>query len=166
MAGLVVAALLGLSLFIVHFSLRARPMPKDYPLNVDEGLPLPELAQSSTVFSLTVNDSQSNGLRMLGAVTATGGITSTFTLAGTSTSANNVVLGNISENIGSTLSLVKAGGGIWAVKVKVTAQIPEEPGDQRAASLRYVTPGFFRAMQIPLHAGRDISESDTLERIA
>ena len=53
MAGLVVAALLGLSLFIVHFSLRARPMPKDHPLNVDEGLPLPELAQSSTVFSLT-----------------------------------------------------------------------------------------------------------------
>jgi len=28
-------------------------MPADYPLNVDEGLPLPELAQSSTVFSLT-----------------------------------------------------------------------------------------------------------------
>jgi putative ABC transport system permease protein len=54
-------------------------------------------------------------------------------------------------------------GGIWAVKVKGTAQIPEEPGDQRAASLRYVTPGFFRTMQIPLHAGRDISESDTLE---
>jgi len=53
MAGLVVAALLGLSLFIVHFSLRARPMPKDHPLNVDDGLPLPELAQSSTVFSLT-----------------------------------------------------------------------------------------------------------------
>jgi hypothetical protein len=53
MAGLVVAALLALSLFIVHFSLRARPMPKDHPLDVDEGLPLPELAQSSTVFSLT-----------------------------------------------------------------------------------------------------------------
>ena len=54
-------------------------------------------------------------------------------------------------------------GGIWPVKVKGTAQIPEEPGDQRAASLRYVTPGFFRTMQIPLQAGRDISESDTLE---
>ncbi|HEX2444674.1 MAG TPA: ABC transporter permease [Vicinamibacterales bacterium] len=54
-------------------------------------------------------------------------------------------------------------GGIWPVKVKGTAQIPEELGDQRAASLRYVTPGFFRTMQIPLHAGRDISESDTLE---
>jgi hypothetical protein len=53
MPGLVVAALLVLSLALVHLSLRAQPMPKDRPLDVDEGLPLPELAQSSTVFSLT-----------------------------------------------------------------------------------------------------------------
>lgn len=53
MPGLVVAVLLISSLLLVHLSLRARPMPKERPLDVDEGLPLPELCQSSTVFSLT-----------------------------------------------------------------------------------------------------------------
>jgi hypothetical protein len=53
MPGLFVAALLLLSLLLVHASVRARPMPKERPLDVDEGLPLPELAQSSAVFSLT-----------------------------------------------------------------------------------------------------------------
>jgi hypothetical protein len=53
MPGLFVALLLVSSFVLVHLWLRRRPMPKDYPLNVDEGLPLPELAQSSTVFSLT-----------------------------------------------------------------------------------------------------------------
>jgi Na+/proline symporter len=53
MPGLIVALLLAFSLLLVHFSLRARPMPRDRPLNVDDGLPLPEVAQSSTVFSLT-----------------------------------------------------------------------------------------------------------------
>jgi Na+/proline symporter len=40
-------------LLLVHFSLRAQPMPTAHPLDVDTGLPLPEVAQASTVFSLT-----------------------------------------------------------------------------------------------------------------
>lgn len=53
MPGLLVAVLLISSLLLVHFSIRARPLPKDHPLDVDEGLPLPEAGQASTVFSLT-----------------------------------------------------------------------------------------------------------------
>ncbi len=53
MPGLVIALLLALSLSVVLFSVRSRPLPTDRPLNVDDRLPLPELAQSSTVFSLT-----------------------------------------------------------------------------------------------------------------
>lgn len=53
MPGLVVALFLVTSLFLVLRSVRTRPMRKDKPLDVDEGLPLPELCQSSTVFSLT-----------------------------------------------------------------------------------------------------------------
>jgi hypothetical protein len=51
--GLLVAIVLIASLILVHFSIRAQPMPLNCPLNVDEGLPLPEAGQASTVFSLT-----------------------------------------------------------------------------------------------------------------
>jgi hypothetical protein len=51
--GLLVALLLVSSLLLVHFSIRAQPMPKARPLDVDEGLPLPEAGQASTVFSLS-----------------------------------------------------------------------------------------------------------------
>ena len=47
------AVVLIASLILVHFSVRANPMPALHPLDVDRGLPLPELAQASTVFSLT-----------------------------------------------------------------------------------------------------------------
>jgi Na+/proline symporter len=53
MAGLVVAGLLGISLLVVHVSLRWHPLPPAEPLNVDTGLPLPEIGQASTVFSLS-----------------------------------------------------------------------------------------------------------------
>jgi predicted permease len=52
-------------------------------------------------------------------------------------------------------------GGIWAVEVEGPSTIPEELRGQRAASMRYVTPGFFTTLQIPMPQGRDISESDT-----
>jgi putative ABC transport system permease protein len=52
-------------------------------------------------------------------------------------------------------------GGIWPVEVEGPSAIPEELRGQRAASLRYVTPGFFSTLQIRLRQGRDISESDT-----
>jgi hypothetical protein len=53
MPGLLVAIILIASLLLVHFSLRKQPMPEGRPLDVDEGLPLPEAGQASTVFSLT-----------------------------------------------------------------------------------------------------------------
>jgi hypothetical protein len=53
MPGLLVGIILIASLLLVHFSLRKHPMPESRPLDVDEGLPLPEIGQASTVFSLT-----------------------------------------------------------------------------------------------------------------
>jgi predicted permease len=50
-------------------------------------------------------------------------------------------------------------GGIWPVKV------PGRDSDLQArmAMLRYVTPGYFATMGIPLRAGRDVDSSDTRE---
>jgi putative ABC transport system permease protein len=59
----------------------------------------------------------------------------------------------------SNLPIVRT-GGIWPVNVQGHAK---NPGDPDNASLRYVTPGFFRTMQIPFQSGRDISESDTID---
>src|ERR1043165_4952508 len=53
MPGFIVAVVLGFSLLLVHITLRSQPMPASRPLDVDEHLPLPWLAQTSTVFSLT-----------------------------------------------------------------------------------------------------------------
>ena len=38
---------------------------------------------------------------------------------------------------------------------------PPEPAEDSTVSLRFVTPGFFAAMGIPLRQGRDVGESDT-----
>jgi predicted permease len=51
-------------------------------------------------------------------------------------------------------------GGIWGVKVPGRAPRPNESEN---ASVRFVTPGFFAAMGIPLQQGRDVAESDTME---
>lgn len=53
MPGVLIAVVLIASLLLVHFSMRAQPLPLRRPLNVDHGLPLPEAGQASTVFSLT-----------------------------------------------------------------------------------------------------------------
>jgi putative ABC transport system permease protein len=49
------------------------------------------------------------------------------------------------------------GGGIWPVDI---AGQPLVLSERRTASLRFVTPGFFAALRIPLVAGRDVRESD------
>jgi predicted permease len=49
-------------------------------------------------------------------------------------------------------------GLIWVVTVPERADLPRE---QRVASLRFVTPGFFDALGIPLRRGRDVSDGDT-----
>jgi predicted permease len=53
------------------------------------------------------------------------------------------------------------GGGIWPVLVKGRSE------DRRLgnnASMRYITPGFFSVMGIPLKLGRDVSETDSADR--
>lgn len=50
-------------------------------------------------------------------------------------------------------------GGIWPVEV---SGVTLTRAAQNAASLRYVSPGFFATLGIPLQEGRDVSESDTL----
>lgn len=53
------------------------------------------------------------------------------------------------------------GGGIWPVDVDGKTL---DPSRAHTASMRFITPGFFATLRIPLHAGRDVSQSDTGER--
>ena len=52
-------------------------------------------------------------------------------------------------------------GGIW--KVAVPGRV-DAPGEGVSVSMRFVTPGYFETMGMPLVAGRDVSDSDTRER--
>ncbi len=53
------------------------------------------------------------------------------------------------------------GGGVWPVSID---QEILDRGRANSASLRFVTPGFFATMGIPLHLGRDVSEADAADR--
>jgi predicted permease len=53
------------------------------------------------------------------------------------------------------------GGGIWPVDVDGKTL---DRSEGHSASLRFITPGFFSALRIPLHAGRNISESDASDK--
>jgi predicted permease len=50
-------------------------------------------------------------------------------------------------------------GGVWPVAF---AGAPEAPAGSNLASARYVTPEYFRVMEIPLKLGRGFQESDSL----
>jgi predicted permease len=53
-------------------------------------------------------------------------------------------------------------GGIWPVEMAGLA--PETAtADAHTASLRYLTPGYFDALAIPIRQGRDLAASDTFE---
>ena len=49
-------------------------------------------------------------------------------------------------------------GALWSVSLHGQ---PEGLADSRSVSLRYVTPGFFRSLAIPIVRGRDVSDDDT-----
>jgi predicted permease len=53
---------------------------------------------------------------------------------------------------------IAMGGGIWPVEI---AGHPEDLANRETASLRFVTPGFFLAMGIPLLEGRDVQQRDS-----
>jgi predicted permease len=48
-------------------------------------------------------------------------------------------------------------GGIWAVDI---AGQNQQPSENHTASMRFITPGYFPAMGIPLRRGRGVEESD------
>jgi putative ABC transport system permease protein len=51
-------------------------------------------------------------------------------------------------------------GGIWPITMDGRR---ESEANAPTASIRFVTPGFFSALRIPLHAGRDVDERDTFK---
>ncbi len=53
-------------------------------------------------------------------------------------------------------------GGIWPVTVD-GQQLETQRSGPHIASLRFVTPDFFATLGIPLHRGRDVSESDSID---
>jgi putative ABC transport system permease protein len=53
------------------------------------------------------------------------------------------------------------GGGIWPVLVKGRSQ---SPAAGNVASMRFVTPGLFSTLGIPIKLGRGVSEADTADR--
>jgi predicted permease len=52
-------------------------------------------------------------------------------------------------------------GGIWRVTLDGR---PEDPADTRVASVRFITPGLFDSLSVPLVRGRNVSEGDTRDR--
>jgi predicted permease len=53
------------------------------------------------------------------------------------------------------------GGGIWPVEV---GEHVVQQDAAHTSSMRFVTPGFFATMGIPLRIGRDVEEGDTVDR--
>lgn len=60
-------------------------------------------------------------------------------------------------------------GGIWPILTTTPdlnspgGFVATDPRDERSASLRFVTPGFFEVMGTPLVQGRDVAPGDTLD---
>ncbi len=52
-------------------------------------------------------------------------------------------------------------GGIWPVDIDGKTL---DRSEAHSASLRFITPGLFSTLKIPIHTGRNVSESDTRDR--
>lgn len=50
-------------------------------------------------------------------------------------------------------------GGIWAVNISGNSM---NRAENHTASLRFITPGFFESLKIPIRKGRDVSDRDTM----
>ena len=61
----------------------------------------------------------------------------------------------------SYLPMGRMRGGIWPVSLDGQ---PVNRADNQNAFLRYVTPGYFATLGVPIKRGRDISESDSRDR--
>jgi hypothetical protein len=58
-------------------------------------------------------------------------------------------------------------GGIWPVSVKGDVNAGDTTrSENNVASIRYVTPGFFETLGVPVTRGRDIRDSDSQDRQA
>ncbi len=55
-------------------------------------------------------------------------------------------------------------GGVWPVEVPGDASAGAIRSANNVASIRYVTPGYFRTMRIPIVRGRDVSDTDGQDR--
>ena len=62
----------------------------------------------------------------------------------------------------SSLPIGKMRGGIWPVSLDGR---PVNRSENKNAFLRYVTPGYFNTLNIPIKVGRDISDADTQDRL-
>lgn len=64
----------------------------------------------------------------------------------------------------SFLPMSSMRGGIWPMTSGGDASIEGVRAENKVAALRYVTPRFFDALQIPITRGRDIDAGDTRDR--